>query len=111
MRKKLIGRKHFEGVIDITDPCYDRNVWCRMNTPLGKNKILIAEKDYFEDRNEFRIYIKDVSTGVETQNIALIRKSLKNEDAVECLVWGDKNNDDYTDRFVMDFCDESGTMV
>ena len=30
MRKKLIGRKHFEGLIDITDPCYDKDVWCRM---------------------------------------------------------------------------------
>lgn len=31
MRRKLIGRKHFEGVVDITDPCYDKDVWCRMN--------------------------------------------------------------------------------
>ena len=30
MRRKKIGTKHFEGVIDITDPCYDKNVWCRM---------------------------------------------------------------------------------
>lgn len=29
MRRKLIGKKHFEGVIDITDPCYDKDVWCR----------------------------------------------------------------------------------
>lgn len=31
MRRKKIGTKHFEGVIDITDPCYDKDVWCRMN--------------------------------------------------------------------------------
>jgi len=30
MRKKLIGRKHFEGVIDITDPYYDKDMWCRI---------------------------------------------------------------------------------
>jgi hypothetical protein len=30
MRRKKIGTKHFEGTIDITDPCYDRDVWCRM---------------------------------------------------------------------------------
>lgn len=30
MRRKKIGTKHFEGVIDITDPCYDKDVWCRM---------------------------------------------------------------------------------
>ena len=31
MREKLIGKKYFEGFIDITDPCYDKDVWCRMN--------------------------------------------------------------------------------
>lgn len=82
-----------------------------MDMPLGKNKILIVKKDYLEDRIEFRVYTKDVLAGVELQNIALIRKSLKNTDAVECLVWGDKNNDDYTDRFVIDLCDESGTTA
>lgn len=40
MRKKKIGVKHFGPLIDITDPCYDRNVWCRMN---GVN---IKEGDY-----------------------------------------------------------------
>ncbi len=29
MRMELIGKKHFGGVVDITDPCYDRDVWCR----------------------------------------------------------------------------------
>lgn len=29
--KKEIGRKDFQGSVDITDPCYNRNVWCRMN--------------------------------------------------------------------------------
>lgn len=30
MRKRLIGKKYFEGAIDITDPCYDKDVWCRI---------------------------------------------------------------------------------
>ena len=29
MRRELIGRKQFGGLIDITDPCYDRDVRCR----------------------------------------------------------------------------------
>jgi len=29
MRRKKIGTKYFEGVVDITDPCYDKDVWCR----------------------------------------------------------------------------------
>ena len=31
MRRKKIGIKDFHGSVDITDPCYSRDVWCRMN--------------------------------------------------------------------------------
>ncbi len=31
MRRKLISRRDFHGSVDITDPCYDRDVWCRMD--------------------------------------------------------------------------------
>jgi len=31
MRRKTIGYKKFGNSIDITDPCYDKDVWCRMN--------------------------------------------------------------------------------
>lgn len=31
MRRKKIGVKNFYGSVDITDPCYSRDVWCRMN--------------------------------------------------------------------------------
>lgn len=31
LRRKTIGKKHFGPTIEITDPCYDRDVWCRMN--------------------------------------------------------------------------------
>ncbi len=31
MRRKKIGVKDFYGSVDITDPCYDKDVWCRMN--------------------------------------------------------------------------------
>ena len=30
MRKYKIGTKHFEGIVDIADPCYSKGVWCRM---------------------------------------------------------------------------------
>lgn len=29
--EKVIGIRKFGSHIDITDPCYDRDVWCRMN--------------------------------------------------------------------------------
>ena len=31
MRRKKIGVVDFHGSVDITDPCYDKDVWCRMN--------------------------------------------------------------------------------
>ena len=31
MKRKTIGKKFFDGHVDITDPCYNRDVWCRMN--------------------------------------------------------------------------------
>ncbi len=31
MRRKTIGVKDFHGSVDITDPCYTKDVWCRMN--------------------------------------------------------------------------------
>lgn len=40
MRRKKIGVKDFHGSVDITDPCYSRDVWCRMND------VKIKEGDY-----------------------------------------------------------------
>lgn len=31
MRRKKIGVMDFHGSVDVTDPCYNRDVWCRMN--------------------------------------------------------------------------------
>lgn len=30
-RAQFIGNMDFHGSVDITDPCYNRDVWCRMN--------------------------------------------------------------------------------
>ena len=29
--KKIVGHMQINGSVDITDPCYDRDVWCRIN--------------------------------------------------------------------------------
>lgn len=31
MTEQIIGTKEFPNKIDITDPCYDKDVWCRIN--------------------------------------------------------------------------------
>ena len=40
MKRKMFGVKNFHGSVDITDPCYNRDVWCRMND------VKIKEGDY-----------------------------------------------------------------
>lgn len=37
LQRKILGSKDFEGSVDITDPCYDRDVWCRMDDVKIKN--------------------------------------------------------------------------
>lgn len=40
MKVKFVGTKYFGPEVDITDPCYDKDVWCRMN------KVRIKEGEY-----------------------------------------------------------------
>lgn len=40
LKEKTIGYKHFSDVVDVTDPCYNKDEWCRLNG------IKIKEGDY-----------------------------------------------------------------
>lgn len=40
-RTRTIGKMHFGPEVDITDPSYERDVWCR------KNDVSIKEGEYF----------------------------------------------------------------
>lgn len=31
LRKKLVGKRVYGTRVDITDPCYDSDTWCRIN--------------------------------------------------------------------------------
>jgi hypothetical protein len=53
---------------------------------------------------EFIIYFQDKKTDCITQDIVTIRQALNNDgelipDAVDCLVWTDDSNEDYTHKF------------
>lgn len=39
MRRKKIGTMDFHGSVDITDPCYNRDVWCRMTDVKIRNGV------------------------------------------------------------------------
>ena len=57
---------------------------------------------------EFVIYLKD-EDGIITQDICLIRshyeykdnKSCINESLIDCLIWSDEYNEDYTHKFII----------
>lgn len=67
--------------------------------PFDETKDMVVEKSsYDEEHTEFSTYLRCKKTGEILQDISLVRKS-ETKNTVECLVWGDENNEDYTDRF------------
>jgi len=70
-----------------------------LTMPFDETKEIVVERySYDEEHTEITVYLRCKSTGVIIQDIALVRKS-ETENSVECLVWGDENSEDYTDRF------------
>ena len=54
---------------------------------------------------EFIVYLQDKKTDCITQDIITVRQALNGGEllgnAVECLVWTDDSNEDYTHRFII----------
>ena len=81
MRRKKIGIKDFCGSVDITDPCYDQGVWCRMNSvPIkpGKYTCII-----WRQRERYKIdgepHVSDIvgSIGIyEIESELMLRQNL-----------------------------------
>lgn len=82
---------------------------------LGENLELVAEL-YNHDGNHPEITVYIEKDGVIHQDICLVRpfeqfhsKTMEFEtrkDFVECLVWGDSDDEDYTDRHVIGIYEE-----
>jgi len=53
MRRKKIGTMDFHGSVDITDPCYNKDVWCRMNDVKIKEGIYTCMVWYQKDKGEY----------------------------------------------------------
>lgn len=64
MRRRKVGIKHFGGIVDITDPCYHKDVWCRMTAEVKDGEyycnIWSNTKKEIYDGEEF----KDTRVGV-----------------------------------------------
>lgn len=78
----------------------------KIEIPLKNGATLVAELyEYDSEHPEITVHIKDNS--IITQDICLIRPSTSQDAHVECLVWGDEFDEDYTDRFLIpQYCEE-----
>lgn len=53
MRRKKIGTMDFHGSVDITDPCYNRDVWCRMTDVNIRNGVYTCIAWHQKDKGTF----------------------------------------------------------
>ena len=64
---------------------------------LSDGRELIAEVDNYDgEHEELAVYINSDNL---FQDICLIREDENTKNNIECLVWSDKDEEDYTDRF------------
>ena len=116
MEKEIIGNMHFGPFVDITDPCYDRDVWCRMNNLqiiegeytcaiwLHKESYVFADKEHtYKSVGRIGIYLDGIFP--DENNMEEIGEI--GVDAGLAGFFMDKP--DYTDDEWNDFCDSIET--
>ena len=103
---KKLGEKLFGNFIDVTDPCYDHNVWCRINNIKIKPGIYNCYysthdgKEWGERISSIKILHKEnLKNVVDITNIGTI--------GVDAGLAGFfENKPDYKDKEWYDFCDK-----
>ena len=111
MRKKLIGRKHFEGLIDITDPCYNKDVWCRMNATVKAGtyecRVWKQTEKYEYEGKEHKYQIVGI-IGIYLDGIIPPQKQMEEIGSIGVdagLAGFFMNKPDYTDEQWTEFCE------
>lgn len=64
MRRQKIGTKHFEGIVDITDPCYKKGTWCRTEAQVKAGEYECHIWKHTEKYEWNGKEVKDVRVGV-----------------------------------------------
>ena len=77
---------------------------------LGENLELVAGL-YNHDGDHPEIYVCIEKDGIIHQDICLVRphenaKCVQETDRIDCIVWGDKDNEDYTSKYVIGIYEE-----
>lgn len=66
----------------------------------GYNLVVGINDWSFEYPKEFCVYVE--KDGVITQDIAIIRESITDNNKIQTLIYADKDDEDYTDSFNID---------
>ncbi len=77
----------------------------KISIPFDETHVIVAEAYNAGGNNqEITIYLEETATKIVDQDIALVRKEMQSKSdtptgCTEVLVWGDHEQEDYTDRF------------
>lgn len=111
MRRKKIGVMDFHGSVDVTDPCYNREVWCRMNDVKIKEGLYTCMAWYQTDKGEYngKPYCHKVVgiIGVYLDGVVPGQKTMKEIGSIGVdagLAGFFHNKPDYDDKAWHDFC-------
>ena len=102
---KKFGRKYFGEMVDITDPCYDKDTWCRMTKRIvpGDYELLYNE----EDEGAWGTRVSEIAIFNEKYNFADTSVSYLGTIGVDAGLAGFFNNKkDYNDSEWMEFCEK-----
>ncbi len=78
----------------------------KIKIKLGDYNIVAEIYNYDSNHSELTVYLED-KEGCVFQDIALIRPHTEeacdsaNEQMIDCLVWGESQNEDYTNKYVI----------
>ena len=110
LRKRKIGVKEFGGKINITDPCYDRDVWCRIDAEVKEgiyDCVVWRQTNYYEHNGE-KYPVKTVSIiGIYLDGVIPQQNKMEHigDIGVDAGLAGFFNNKpDYTDDEWEKFC-------
>lgn len=70
-----------------------------MTISINSKYDLVAERYTIGVEEQINILIREKVTGLIHQDICLVRLSDVNKEIIELLVWGDDEQEDYTDKF------------
>lgn len=70
-----------------------------MTISINSKYDLVAERYAIGSESEIIIMIREKETGFIHQDICLARVSDTKRETIELLVWGDDEQEDYTDKF------------